>query len=58
VISLKFYGEEPFVYSIFYKLVDEEEVILEKYGPWDNLEWATEWSNNHLAKLNEEETPE
>jgi hypothetical protein len=57
-MKLKITGVEPFVYSIFYKEVDGQEVITEEYGPWDNLSWATEWSNNHLLKLNQEATPE
>ena len=58
MITIEITGESPWIFTEFYKEVDEEKVLIEKLGPWDNLEWATEWSNNHLAELNEEETPE
>jgi hypothetical protein len=51
MITIEITGESPWIFTEFYKEVDEEKVLIEKLGPWDNLEWATEWSNNHLAEL-------
>ena len=51
MITVEIVGENPCVFTRFYKEIDEEKVLIEQLGPWDNLEWATEWANKHLLEL-------